>query len=403
MKIVWHSPPIWISTGYGVQSYYFTKALQSLGHDVRLSANCQLISPPIMTYDGIPHYPCGPSLLGVDAMLRLCEQWHPDMVISLMDVWPLVDDIGRRVEQLGAGGWYPYAPVDHDPIPDVVASKLVYSKMPLAMSQFAVRAMSARVAKVPWYLPHVIDTQVYRPLKDAPQNFGPDKFVVGMVAMNMSPVDRKGFQPAIRTFAKFEKNHPDALLYLHCNPFKGGPDIGQDLVGLAKALGTGFSRPDPVAMEWGVSPQMLAGIYNNFDVLLAPSKGEGFCIPLIEAQACGVPVITTAFTATEELGKNGWLIPPASKNWMGASSWQANPDEDAILTALEEAYDMKKSSPDKWLDKKMAAHDFAQQYDIQVVLNRYLIPLLDIVEHEPKKPIPRPVRKVSKKSHKKHQ
>jgi hypothetical protein len=74
----------------------------------------------------------------------------------------------------------------------------------------------------------------------------------------------------------------------------------------------------------------------------------------------------------------------------------ANPDEDAILNALEEAYEMKHSQPDKWVDKKMAAHEFAQQYDVHVVAEKYLVPLLEAVQKAPLK-----VSQVKKKSHKK--
>lgn len=41
-------------------------------------------------------------------------------------------------------------------------------------------------------------------------------------------------------------------------------------------------------------------IYRMADVLVAPSRYEGFGLTVIEAQACGVPVITTSGTALEE-------------------------------------------------------------------------------------------------------
>jgi len=396
MKICWHSPPLWYFTGYGVQSHYFTKVLQALGHEVRLATNCVLTFSPILTYDGVPHYPTGLSVMGKEGVLTMCKEWHPDMVISLCDVWVLPEDFGMEIERAGGGGWYPYAPIDHDPPMKEVLDRLVLSKMPLAMSKFAAKKMTENGMQ-PWYLPHCTDTSIYKPLIHSNPVFEKEKFVVGMVAANMSiRNDRKGFVPAIRTFAKFEKNHPDALLYVHTNPFKI-PGESQDLFKLAIACGTTFARPDPRGLELGIAPQELCEIYNGFDVLLMPSKGEGFGIPLIEAQACGVPVITTDFSATAELGGNGWLIPPKNLEWSGGDSWMANPDEDAILDALEEAYEMKHSQPDKWVDKKMAAHEFAQQYDVNSVAEKYLVPLLDAVRKAPVKASPAP-----KKSRKKH-
>lgn len=40
----------------------------------------------------------------------------------------------------------------------------------------------------------------------------------------------------------------------------------------------------------------LAMFYNAADAFMGNSMSEGFGIPLIEAQACGVPVITTNFS-----------------------------------------------------------------------------------------------------------
>ena len=40
-----------------------------------------------------------------------------------------------------------------------------------------------------------------------------------------------------------------------------------------------------------VSPQELANHVNHSDILIQPSVSEGFCNAVIEAQACGIPVI----------------------------------------------------------------------------------------------------------------
>ena len=55
----------------------------------------------------------------------------------------------------------------------------------------------------------------------------------------------------------------------------------------------------------------LVEIYNAADVLLAPSLHEGFGITLLEAMACGTPVITSKVSAMPEVvGDAGVLVDP---------------------------------------------------------------------------------------------
>jgi glycosyltransferase involved in cell wall biosynthesis len=45
---------------------------------------------------------------------------------------------------------------------------------------------------------------------------------------------------------------------------------------------------------------VLAGIYRSCDCFVFPSKAEGWGLPLIEALACGIPVITTFYSGHTE-------------------------------------------------------------------------------------------------------
>jgi len=57
----------------------------------------------------------------------------------------------------------------------------------------------------------------------------------------------------------------------------------------------------------------LVQIYNAADVLLAPSLHEGFGITILEAMACGTPVITSNVSAMPEVaGEAGVLIEPTN-------------------------------------------------------------------------------------------
>ena len=57
-----------------------------------------------------------------------------------------------------------------------------------------------------------------------------------------------------------------------------------------------------------IQPQNLAALYGAADVLTATSHAEGFGLPIIEAQACGTPVITTNFSSMPELTGAGWTV-----------------------------------------------------------------------------------------------
>jgi glycosyltransferase involved in cell wall biosynthesis len=60
-----------------------------------------------------------------------------------------------------------------------------------------------------------------------------------------------------------------------------------------------------------VSDERLAELYRGARCLVYPSLYEGFGIPVLEAMACGTPVVTSAGGATEEVaGGAAVLIDP---------------------------------------------------------------------------------------------
>ena len=73
-----------------------------------------------------------------------------------------------------------------------------------------------------------------------------------------------------------------------------------------------------------VSDEELAALYRGARCLVFPSLYEGFGIPVLEAMACGTPVVTSAGGATEEVaGGAAVLVDPL--------------DVDAIAAGIEEA------------------------------------------------------------------
>jgi glycosyltransferase involved in cell wall biosynthesis len=127
-----------------------------------------------------------------------------------------------------------------------------------------------------------------------------------------------------------------------------------------------------------VQPANIAAWYNTLDLLTSCSYGEGFGLPIIEAQACGTPVVVTDFSAMPELCGSGWLV-RGEKFWNGAHrSWWCKPRIDEIVKAYELAWRAWDSGSINL--RKRRARKFALQYDADLVIKEHWVPALEAVE-----------------------
>lgn len=388
MKILWHSNAPWSPSGYGSQTALFAPLLKhELGHDLAISSFWGLQGSKL-DWDDIAVYPAdgsyGGELIPVYAT-HFSDTNNPlDVtVITLMDVWALsLPVLNPALSILPMASW---TPVDHDPTPEHV--RLFFEKtgaVPVAMSRFGER-MLRNEGLDPLYVPHGIDTEKLVPYpKDAAREalgIPGDAFVVGMVAANQgNKPPRKAFPQAFDAFARFRAQHPDALLYLH-TMMDAEPDkrSGLNLLPLAESLKLpreALMWTPEINLRLGVPYEEMATLYSAFDVLLAPSYGEGFGIPIVEAQACGCPVIVNDFSAMPELCGAGWKVdghPYFDYQHGGGASYFQDPDVGSILDALEDAYE----SADQLRER---AREFAVGYDVKRVLYDYWVPALAAIE-----------------------
>ncbi|MEJ2700142.1 MAG: glycosyltransferase family 1 protein, partial [Desulfuromonadales bacterium] len=73
----------------------------------------------------------------------------------------------------------------------------------------------------------------------------------------------------------------------------------------------------------------LPYLYNLARLLVFPSLFEGFGLPLVEAMACGCPVVCSDVTAIPEvIGKAGLLFDPTAEEDIAAKIWSAWNDEE---------------------------------------------------------------------------
>src|SRR5690606_8385479 len=151
-----------------------------------------------------------------------------------------------------------------------------------------------------------------------------DTFLVSFVGVNDSVPSRKGLFELLSAWSIFSPVHPSAKLYLHTSEHGNLPINNVGGVRLDEIIRTLAINPKSIILadqyeyRTGISQRDLALMANASNVLVLPTKGEGFGLPLIEFQRCGCPVITTNFAAGAELCASGWYI-EGEPDW----TWQS--------------------------------------------------------------------------------
>lgn len=343
MKIlIWSTAP-WVKTGYGKNCNHFINALQQ-DHEISVLATYGLHGGAIQ----IENTKVFPSNNNFWEMGNWLSYWtkkiSPDLIIQHFDLWVVqpgfIETCEINIPLIT------YMPVDSDPLPLATKNSAVGALDNIAMSEFAQQAFQKNHMTSSTYIPHTVDTNIFYPTnkKENKIKLGldPDQFLIGIVATNKGP--RKNIPGQLLAFKDFLKKVPDAKLYLHT--FMGANNLnreGFDLYGLVSHLNLEDSviYTDQEEYYAGLSDDTMRILYSAFDVLSECSFGEGFGIPIIEAQACGTPVIGTDFSAIPEvIGKGGITVPTAEKFvWQRLGVYQEIPKISEITNAYIKIYE----------------------------------------------------------------
>lgn len=298
-----------LTTGYSDQAKYLGNYLADVGHEIFFFAHTytgQDLEPPISFEDGrqlkFKVIGQGREQYFKDLLSAYLKKYKIDVFIILLDTFMLYPWILQLdLSPARTVFWFPSDGGGALPLNcEQILRKI---DAPVAMAKFG-QAQCKKVHDLDvLHIPHCIDPTNYYRLSDEErikirQTLGiENKFVIGVVARNQG---RKMLDRTIKAMAVYAKINPNAVLLLHLDPNDNAQVFPinalvqrYNLENRVMYTGTTFFK--------GFTFKEMNAVYNAMDVFLLTTSGEGFGIPLIEAQACGIPVLATDYTTTREL------------------------------------------------------------------------------------------------------
>ena len=225
-----------------------------------------------------------------------------------------------------------------------------------------------------------------------------DAFVMLLIASNSEESGRKAFDAQLQAFSNFKATHPKAWLHIHAESVRA-----YDIPRLLETFGEFDGRSSFVNLEDqrarthneapmqgqrcsltpstslnSISEEGIARMYRAADVLLAATCSEGCGVPILEAQFCGCPVITTRATAMWEETHFGISVKPVQ--WIARmdfnSGWML-PHVPGIVEAIKEIYSWTPTMRREKYEK--IKHNFASLYSNESIINTWVDVLQRVV------------------------
>jgi glycosyltransferase involved in cell wall biosynthesis len=387
-RIGWYSNACHIPSGYGAQTAQVVHRLVKAGHEVAITANhgAQVM---LECAHGHPIFAEGLVRYSVDAAPDNINTWigdQPGFGVVLFDLWPLagIDSF----KDLNLACW---TPIDHAPTPPMVMKFLSEGNhLAIAMSRFGeemlLKAGQPRDELV--YIPHAIDRSVFKDTgKGAREAMGvdPEAFLVVTNAANRGRIPvRKGFGEMVDVMAPLMADRKDVVWMIHTEP--NGLSEGVNIPRLVAQAGIDPTRvryPHPTQWRNGIPDTAIAAMYSAADATLLLSMGEGFGIPVVEAQSCGVPaVVTDASAQPELLGPHGRKV-PGQRVWDEfQASYFTIANTGGGYAAMQELYEDTRGGV---VDRSAVAASMGR-YDADAVFQDSWVPLVERMTSRKRQP-----------------
>jgi glycosyltransferase involved in cell wall biosynthesis len=173
-----------------------------------------------------------------------------------------------------------------------------------------------------------------------------------------STISRKRIDLLLEVFSQLRRSEPRAVLYRVGGPFTGAQKNLVERLGVAR-----HTRVLPF-----MSHRQLAALYRQVALVLLPSDAEGFGLPVIEALACGAPVLASDLPVLREVGGAAAAYAPVGD----VAEWVAR--SNALLTE-------RRDNPVAWAARQEACRTHGMTFSWKETARRTADIYRDLLGH----------------------
>jgi glycosyltransferase involved in cell wall biosynthesis len=154
-----------------------------------------------------------------------------------------------------------------------------------------------------------------------------------------STIARKRIDVLLQVFAAVKREFPNAQL------LRAGGDFTFEQLSMVERLGLS----EAIVVLPKLSRETLAAVYRRAALVLQPSEREGFGLPVVEALACGAPVVASDLSVLREVGGEAAVYHPVAD----VTAWS-----EAVITLLHE----RRDDTQAWEARRVTGLEQAAQF-----------------------------------------
>lgn len=348
-------------TAYSHITRYMSLMFKDLGHEINIFAYWGIDSGHPLHWNGMQILPRYRDPWGKDIFLEHFKRTKSDILMPIFDVWVMPEL--AKCPFVAA-----YSPTDHDPPSEYLKSVMKSLWRVIPFNDWSKKSLNdAGIKNTTRPVPHGIDLNIFRPRpkpecrKKWIREQDMDAFIIGIVAGNYDKEGRKRWDKQFEAIKIFKEQNPKAKFKVFAHTDVSNVIHGYDLTTMSRFFGIekDIYTPDPYHFIYQLPYARMSEIYNLMDVHMLCSSREGFGMPILESQACGIPSLATNFAAGAGHTHKDLRVKVDTKIMTPIISWTSVPDPWDAAKKLTMLY----KSPDKLEKYKKWSLKNAQKYD----------------------------------------